>query len=100
MKTLFLLFVLCISVHASGVYGYVYREPSYPVARAFVRVYDARGQVVASSYSNIFGYYHLEAPCCDYFVVTATARTYVFEPALLNTAFDDGNGFDIDFVAE
>jgi hypothetical protein len=72
-----------------------------PIARTYVTVYDTDfGLPVAFAMTSSFGYYSVLVPCCKYYVISAKARIHQFDPPafVFNTAFDNGEGFEIDFV--
>lgn len=96
---------LAISMRAQSVVhgqAYTLTATGYhaPIARAYIVVYDEYGTAVASASTSSFGYYSMLVPCCKDFVIFARARIHLFSPSafVFNTAFDDGNGFEINFV--
>jgi len=96
------LFIEASNAQVTTVSGRVYREVyglQIPVSRTYVALYDSHG-LQAATYTSTFGYYQLNVPNYDYYVVVATSRLYLFEPGavVFNSAFDDGHGFHFDFV--
>lgn len=110
MKKLLFAFVLlcCLSLSTlcSTVYGKVYRvnQGGYVIGihGTFLTVWNDRGEIQGQAITNNFGNYVInDIPCCTYYVITVTQSKYFFTvPALVfNTAWDDGQGFHLNFQA-
>lgn len=97
------IFVDATNAQVTTVSGRVYQQTALgiklPLSRTYVALYDSHG-LQAATMTSTFGYYQLNVPNYDYYVLVATNRLFFFEqPAVIfNSAFDDGQGFHFDFV--